>query len=99
MVFFETPTGGAVFSVGAIGWGGALPCNGYENAAARITKNVLARFLILEPFRMPEETQGAGDGPDGVGCDTHADETDREERVSRRISLREVRRATSGTWT
>ena len=76
MVFFETPAGGAVFSVGAIGWGGALPCNGYENAAARITKNVLARFLSLEPFRMPEETQGAGDGPDGVGCDAHADETD-----------------------
>jgi N,N-dimethylformamidase len=62
MVFFETPAGGAVFSVGAIGWAGALPCDRYENAAARITKNVLERFLSAEPFNMPEETDQTGTG-------------------------------------
>jgi N,N-dimethylformamidase len=45
MVFFETPQGGAVFSVGSINWLGSLGWNGYDNNVARVTENVLRRFL------------------------------------------------------
>lgn len=44
MVFFETPNGGAVFSVGSIAYLGALSHNGYDNDISRITENVLRRF-------------------------------------------------------
>ena len=53
MTFFETPGGGAVFSVGSIAWGASLPHNGYDNNVARISENVLRRFLADQPFRMP----------------------------------------------
>ncbi len=55
MVFYETPEGGAVFSVGSISWFGALARNGYENDIARITSNVLERFLDPTPFPTPDE--------------------------------------------
>ena len=55
MVFFETPQGGAVFSVGSISWFGALARNGYDNDVARITENVLRRFLDPTPFEVPAE--------------------------------------------
>lgn len=45
MVFFTVPNGGAVFSVGSIAWAGSLSHNAYENNVARITLNVLRRFL------------------------------------------------------
>jgi N,N-dimethylformamidase len=54
MTFFETPGGGAVFSVGSIAWGASLPHNGYDNNVARITGNVLRRFLDSAPFAMPD---------------------------------------------
>ena len=54
MTFFETPGGGAVFSVGSIAWGGSLPHDGYENNVALISGNVLRRFLDPRPFAMPE---------------------------------------------
>ena len=44
MVYFETPNGGAVFSVGSIAWRASLSYNGYENNVSRITGNVLRRF-------------------------------------------------------
>jgi N,N-dimethylformamidase len=50
MVFFETPSGGAVFSTGSIAWAGSLGHNGYDNNVARITGNVLRRFISDEPF-------------------------------------------------
>ena len=50
MVFFETPGGGAVFSVGSISWFGALARNGYKNDVAQITTNVINRFLDPRPF-------------------------------------------------
>ncbi len=37
--------GGCVFSVGAITWLGALAYNRYDNPVARMTRNVLERFL------------------------------------------------------
>ena len=54
MVFFETPGGGAVFSVGSIAWCGSLAHGGYDNNVARITANVLRRFCDPAPFAMPD---------------------------------------------
>lgn len=53
MVFFETPGGGAVFNTGSIAWAGSLVHNGYDNSVARITGNVLRRFLDPTPFAAP----------------------------------------------
>ncbi len=53
MVFYETPNGGAVFSVGSISWFGALARDGFDNDIARITANALRRFADPEPFPMP----------------------------------------------
>lgn len=50
MTFFETPSGGAVFSTGSISWGGSLFHNHYKNNVSRITLNVLKRFSDPEPF-------------------------------------------------
>jgi N,N-dimethylformamidase len=58
MVFFETPAGGAVFSTGSIGWAASLAHAGYDNDVARITGNVLRRFLDPAPF--PAESGGSG---------------------------------------
>ena len=44
IVFFETPNGGAVFSVGSITFCGSLPHNGFDNNISRMTDNVLRRF-------------------------------------------------------
>jgi len=45
LVFVPLPEGGAVFSVGSIAWCGALAAAGSKNPVARLTHNVLARFL------------------------------------------------------
>lgn len=50
MVFFETASGGAVFSVGSMTYVGGLPPQGYANPLARLTANVLRRFLDPAPF-------------------------------------------------
>jgi N,N-dimethylformamidase len=44
MVYFTTPAGGAVFSVGSIGWSGSLLSNEAVNGVSKLTANVLARF-------------------------------------------------------
>jgi N,N-dimethylformamidase len=54
MTFFETPGGGAVFSVGSIAWGASLPHNGYDNNVSRISANVVRRFLDESLFPLPE---------------------------------------------
>ena len=53
MVFFETPSGGAVFSTGSISYAGALAVNNFDNDIARITGNVLRRFVEETPFPYP----------------------------------------------
>ncbi len=53
MVFFETPSGGAVFSTGSISYAGALAHNNFDNDIARITGNALKRFLDPTPFDYP----------------------------------------------
>lgn len=45
MAYFEVPGGGKVFSVGSITYCGSLSHNGYDNNIARLTGNVLRRFL------------------------------------------------------
>ena len=50
MVFFETPSGGAVFSTGSIAWAGSLSHKAYDNSVARLSRNVLKRFLDPTPF-------------------------------------------------
>ena len=44
LVFFETPNGGAVFSVGSISFCGSLPHNDFDNNISRMLDNVLHRF-------------------------------------------------------
>jgi hypothetical protein len=44
------PRGQAVLSTGSIAWCGSLSHNGYANNVARITANVLRRFIDPTPF-------------------------------------------------
>ncbi len=53
MTFFETPSGGAVFSTGSIAWAGSLCHNGYDNNVAKISANVLNRFISDRVFDFP----------------------------------------------
>jgi N,N-dimethylformamidase len=53
MVFFETPSGGAVFSTGSISWIGSLSYDQCRNNVSRITENVLRRFIDSAPFCYP----------------------------------------------
>ena len=50
MVFYETSSGGAVWSSSSIAWAGSLSHNHYDNNVSRITHNVLKRFLDPKPF-------------------------------------------------
>jgi len=54
MVFFEAPNGGAVFSTGSIAYAGSLGHNGFDNAIAKLTWNVLRRFADPKPFVIPD---------------------------------------------
>jgi N,N-dimethylformamidase len=55
LVFFETPAGGAVLSVGSITFCGSLSYNGYQNNISHTLENVLRRFLDPRPFEFPTE--------------------------------------------
>ena len=57
MVFFETPEGGAVFSVGSVNWLSSLAWNRFDNNVARVNENVLRRFLDPRPFELPREVR------------------------------------------
>jgi N,N-dimethylformamidase len=54
MVFFETGSGGAVFSVGSMTFVGSLLSAEGENILAKITENVVRRFRDPTPFVLPE---------------------------------------------
>jgi N,N-dimethylformamidase len=54
LTFFETAQGGAVFSVGSMCFIGALPVNGYDNAAAALIENIVRRFADPAPFAPPQ---------------------------------------------
>ena len=53
IVFYETPRGGAVFSVGSMGFAASLCHNGYDNNVSRMIENVVTRFLDEAPFPAP----------------------------------------------
>lgn len=53
LTFFETPNGGAVFSVGAMNFIGSLPIDGYQNTAAKLIANIVRRFADPEKFPAP----------------------------------------------
>ncbi|UFN48465.1 N,N-dimethylformamidase [Roseomonas sp. OT10] len=55
LVFFETPAGGAVFSVGSMTYVGSLLVDGGDNTLAKLTANALRRFLDPAPFALPPE--------------------------------------------
>lgn len=52
ITFFETPKGGAMFSVGSMNFIGALPIDGYANPAACLVRNVVRRFADPAPLRL-----------------------------------------------
>jgi N,N-dimethylformamidase len=49
IVYFDTPSGGAVFSVGSITFCGSLWRNGFEGPISRLLENVVRRFGGLPP--------------------------------------------------
>jgi N,N-dimethylformamidase len=53
IVFCALPSGGGFLSVGSIAWTAALSYRDYENSVARITSNVLRRFLRDDPLDGP----------------------------------------------
>ena len=50
VVLLRRPGGGAVFSVGSIAWSTAMTHAGGDNDTARVTGNVLDRFLSSKEF-------------------------------------------------
>jgi N,N-dimethylformamidase len=46
IVYFEAPSGGAVFSVGSITFCGSLWRNGFEGPISRLLENVVRRFAL-----------------------------------------------------
>ena len=55
MTFFETASGGAVFSVGSMTYAGSLMINGGETVLAKLTANVVRRFADPTPFALPDD--------------------------------------------
>lgn len=55
LVFYETPSGGAVLSTGSVAWAGTLgDTRAAVNDVADLTLRALRRFLHPEPFAIPE---------------------------------------------
>ncbi len=53
MTFFETASGGAVFSVGSMTYAGSLMIDGGTSVLGRLTANVVRRFADPAPFDLP----------------------------------------------
>lgn len=66
MVFYETPRGGAVFSVGSIAFCSTLSCNDYENNVSRLLENAVRAFASREPLPdEPSPTESTGTTSNG----------------------------------
>ena len=50
MTYFTAPNNGAVFCTGSIGYGQALPANGFNNSAAKVLANVVEAFIKDGPL-------------------------------------------------
>jgi hypothetical protein len=58
MVYLPIAGGGEIFSVGSIGFVGAMAWNGFKNCTARLLDNVLAEFVAgTNAARAKVETQ------------------------------------------
>lgn len=55
ITLMPTANGGAVFSVGSIGWTAAMAYERYDNNVARMSLNVLRRFLDPAPLELEGE--------------------------------------------
>jgi N,N-dimethylformamidase len=53
MTFFETASGGAVFSVGSMTYAGSLMVDGGNSLLGKLTANVVRRFADATPFSLP----------------------------------------------
>jgi N,N-dimethylformamidase len=53
MVFFETTSGGAVFSVGSMTYAGSLMIDFGASPLGQLTANVVRRFADPAPFELP----------------------------------------------
>ncbi|WP_214367013.1 LamG domain-containing protein [Pseudonocardia sp. H11422] len=85
LVFFETAGGGAVFSTGSIAWAGSLSHAGYDNNVARITGNVLRRFLEPAPFPLPGAVSGRRDAPSTSPTSQQSDDHQRSQSATARL--------------
>lgn len=66
IVFYETPVGGAVFSVGSILFAGRLD---EVDGAERLASNALRRFSDMRPFQYPTSEDGVCDSDRACGID------------------------------
>lgn len=57
ITLMPTANGGGVFSVGSIGWTAAMAFEGYDNNVARMSLNVLRRFLDPAPLDLTTAQQ------------------------------------------
>jgi len=57
LVFFETPNGGAMLSTGSITWFGSTLENDFDNDVARISANIIRRFLDPAAFPRVNEIE------------------------------------------
>jgi N,N-dimethylformamidase len=71
VVFFETPNGGAVFSVGSIAWCGALGVDDDDNPVSALTGNVLRAFLSDDVGRDFSFHESAEARPVAVTAEEH----------------------------
>ncbi|RKT56128.1 N,N-dimethylformamidase beta subunit family domain-containing protein [Saccharothrix australiensis] len=69
LAFFEYPRGGAVFATGSIAWCTALGVAGYANPVARVTGNVLRRFLDPRPLEDDRSAGSDAAGSTAAGAD------------------------------
>jgi N,N-dimethylformamidase len=53
MTFFETASGGAVFSVGSMTYAGSLMIDDGRSVLGQLTANVVRRFADPTPFVLP----------------------------------------------
>ncbi len=64
LTFFETPSGGAVLSVGSMCFVGALPVDNYDNLMTKMMTNAVERFIDPTPFKVaPLKMDGLVKGP------------------------------------
>lgn len=54
VTFFEVEGGGAVFSTGSIAWSSVLAFENFQNPTAKLTTNILRRFVDPTEFTPPE---------------------------------------------